>query len=381
MRRVLLGTSALVAASVLGAEGAQAKFDVTINGVYMGVYGMVNESDKRGEQGFRRQNQALNQDSEIHFRFKQTFDNGITVGGRVAMKGATNNGAPFVNSGSAGMDQIDEKWAYVRGGFGELRFGDEDDARRLFALRAPFATVLFMVDSVPFSLNNYQFPPVHAVYTNSTSPWLELESAKLLYFTPIFNGFQLAASYAPDGTQDRSQAGTGGTDELQFSNAMSLAGAYNGEVGGVKLNATVGVSKAYSEMSAYEDPFALHAGVNVGIGAFTIGGTIGMGRDLTQAAGSSTWNFAAATEADTFDIGGSYSMGHMTFALAWSHGEYKQLDNETDSLDHIQLSASRWLGEGVQLGAMVGLFDYDDEGVADSDNTGWQTAIGIIMFL
>ena len=90
---------------------------------------------------------------------------------------------------------------------------------------------------------------------------------------------------------------------------------------------------------------------------------------------------APVAAADTFDIGGSYSMGHMTFALAWSHGEYKQLDNNTDSLDHIQLSASRWLGEGVQLGAMVGLFDYDDEGVADSDNTGWQTAIGIIMFL
>ena len=85
MRRVLLGTSALVAASVLGAEGAQAKFDVTINGVYMGVYGMVHESDKPGEQGYKRQNQALNQDSEIHFRFKQTFDNGITVGGRVAI--------------------------------------------------------------------------------------------------------------------------------------------------------------------------------------------------------------------------------------------------------------------------------------------------------
>jgi hypothetical protein len=381
MRKTLLGTTALIAASVLGGEEAQAKFDVTINGVYMAIYGFIDEDDNVGEQGFRRQNQALNQDSEIHFRFKQTFDNGITAGGRVGMKGATNNGGPLVNSGSAGMDQIDEKWGYIRGGFGELRFGDDDDARRQFALRAPFATVMFMVSSVPFSLNNYQFPPGHAVFTNSTQPWLELESAKLLYFTPEFNGFQLAASYAPDGTQDRSQAGTGGTDELQFSNAMSLAGAYKGEVGGLKVNATVGVSKAYSEMSAYEDPLAIHAGLNVGIGAFTVGGSIGAGRDLTQAPGSSTWNFAAATEADTFDIGASYAMGPMTFSLGWSHGAYKQLDNNTDTLDHVQLSAASFLGEGLQVGAMVGLFDYDDKGPADSDNSGWQTAVGIIMFL
>ena len=68
MRRVLLGTSALVAASVLGAEGAQAKFDVTINGVYMGVYGMVNESDKRGEQGFRRSGAQRCRDSPAQHR-------------------------------------------------------------------------------------------------------------------------------------------------------------------------------------------------------------------------------------------------------------------------------------------------------------------------
>ena len=30
---------------------------------------------------------------------------------------------------------------------------------------------------------------------------------------------------------------------------------------------------------------------------------------------------------------------------------------------------------------MVGLFDYDDEGVMDNDNSGWQAGVGITMFL
>ena len=238
-----------MAASVLGADGAQAKFDVTINGAYWAIYGFVKENDDPGDQGFRRQNQALNQDAELRFNFKQTFDNGITAGGRVAMKGQTNGGALPVNSGSAGFDQIDEKWGYLRGGFGELRFGDDDDVRRQMATAAPFASVLFQANSPPFTFNNYQLPAGHAVFTNSTSPFLELESAKLIYFTPMMSGFQLGASYAPDATQDRSQAGTGGTDELQFSNAISLAGAYTGEIAGAKLRTSVGFTRAYAERS------------------------------------------------------------------------------------------------------------------------------------
>lgn len=362
MRKVLLGTTALIAASVLGADGAQAKFDVTVTGNYFAIYGFVDEDDGPGEQGFRRQNQALNQDVEAHFRFQQTLDNGITVGGRVALKGATTAGAPHVNSGSAAYgDQIDERWAYIRGGFGEIRFGDEDDVRRQMATYAPFASVLFQANSPPFTFNNYQPPVGHAIATNSTSPFLELESAKIIYFTPILHGFQLGVSYVPDGTQDRFQGGTGGTDEVQFSNAISVAGAYTGEIGAAKVRGSVGVSRANSEMSAFPDPTIWHAGLNVGIGPFAVGGGIGIGRDLPWAPGmSSAWNVAAATEADTFELGAAYSLGHATVSLNWSHGEYKQVDDNTDSLDHLQVSVGQWIGPGVQLAAMAGLFEYDD---------------------
>ena len=380
MKRVLLGTTALVAAGVIGAGSANAAFDVQVHGNYTAAYATVNQDDDIGEAGYKRQSQTINQDVEVHFRFMQTFDNGITVGGRVELEGATHNGAAgaiSTGSGSAGRDQIDEKWAYLRGGFGELRFGDEDDARKLLAVYAPFATIVFSVNSPYWTFNSAGAG--HAISTNATAPFLENDSAKIVYFSPKFGGFQLAASYVPDATQDRSQAGTGGTDEGgQFSNTTSIAGSYSGEFSGVKVQASAGYTRGYSEVSMYDDPSIWQAGLVLGFGAIQVGSTVGVGNDLVP--GTGTWNGAGATEATTFEIGGTYNFGATTVGLAWSHGIYEQVDGEEDTLDHIQLGLGYALGEGVNLGAFVGRFDYDDESVADNDNSGWQTGVGINIF-
>jgi predicted porin len=61
--------------------------------------------------------------------------------------------------------------------------------------------------------------------------------------------------------------------------------------------------------------------------------------------------------------------------LGWSHGEYETGDGD-DELDHIQLGVGYALGEGVTLAAMVGMFEYDDDGAFGNDNEGWQAAVG-----
>src|SRR5918911_3806072 len=173
MKRVLLGTTALAAVGFFAGE-AQAKFDVTVNGSWNAAYGYVSEDHHRfvptpanGGGTTQRQNMALDQDTEVHFRAQQTLDNGLIVGGRVELEGATNNGADTVYSGSAGNDQIDERWIYFRGGFGELRVGDEDDARKLKSYTAPDPTgFIFGVNSPGFTFNNIADGQV--VTTNTT---------------------------------------------------------------------------------------------------------------------------------------------------------------------------------------------------------------------
>jgi hypothetical protein len=379
MRKILLGTTALVAAGVMGAADAQAKFDVTIRGNFTVGYGFVNEDDEitdpgAAESGFQRQNQALNQDVEMHFRFEQTLDNGMVWGGRVELEGATHNGNASTASFSQNTDQIDERWMYTRGGWGELRIGDEDDARKLKSYAAPEASGIFGVNSPYFSFNNTaatflfmgatQTPQVTG--TNSTFPNLENDSAKIIYFTPSFGGFQLAVSYAPDATQDRFQGGTGGTQDT-LSNAISVGADYSGEFGGMTIGLGGGYSQAHRETNNEDGrtPRVWAVGANVGFGGFTVGGSVAFFN-----------NDAPNGDSTVFDVGATYAFDAVTVGVGWSHGEY-DTENETDELDHIQLGAGYALGEGVSLGAMVGWFDYEDEGPWDNDNTGWQTGVGI----
>jgi hypothetical protein len=65
MRKALLGTTALVAAGVIGAPAAEAAFDVQVHGNYTAAYALVDEDDDVGEAGYKRQNQTLNQDAEV----------------------------------------------------------------------------------------------------------------------------------------------------------------------------------------------------------------------------------------------------------------------------------------------------------------------------
>jgi predicted porin len=89
---------------------------------------------------------------------------------------------------------------------------------------------------------------------------------------------------------------------------------------------------------------------------------------------------ASPDEATVFDIGATYTIDAVTVGVGFSRGEYEDAnDGEDDQLDHIQLGVGYALGEGVNLGAMVGWFDYEDEGPDDNDNTGWQTGVGINM--
>ena len=361
----------MVAAS-LNPELARADFEATVNGSWNTAYGFVHEDEGEGEAGDGRQNQAINQDWEVHFRAQQTLDNGIVVGGRVEMEGATHNGADSVDSGSAGSDQIDERWLFFRGAFGEIRVGDEDDARKLMAYTAPDPTnYMFGVNSPIFTYKNIAATG-QVVSTNTTTPF-DGDSAKMIYFTPSFRGFQLALSYAPDSTQDRSSFGTGGTDEGgQASNLLSVGANWSGEFGGLTLGAGGGYSSASSETSG-EDPSIWAVGVNASFAGLNFGGSIAIADETTDIG----YNGYSVSEATVFDLGLTYGFEQALVGIGWSHGEYEDsTDGEDDELDFVNLGASYTLGPGVLLAAFIGWFSYDDGGPTSNDNEGWQTGVG-----
>jgi hypothetical protein len=234
------------------------------------------------------------------------------------LEAATHNGNGARLSGSAGHDQIDERHIFFKGGFGEIRVGDEDDARKLKSYTAPDPTgYIFSVNSPYFTFRDVG--PGQVVSSNSTTANLENDSAKIIYFTPSFGGFQFAFSYAPDGTQDRTAFGTGGTQEQQVSNAISIGGDYSGEFGGVSVSGGAGYTRANNETN-----------------------TTGLGQtpDAAAVRGSST-------------------------PYIWDAG-----------INDVALGVRYALGPGVDLAAFVGWFNYNDGGALNDDNTGWQAGVG-----
>src|SRR5690606_1325762 len=115
-------------------------------------------------------------------------------------------------------------------------------------------------------------------------------STKLIYFTPSFGGFQLAASFAPENTEDRRNTlGVFGTapvnndpgDPDQFrgsiENIWSLAGTYATELNGfsVALGGGAAFGKLESDPTGCpgaDDPKFYNAYAQVGFAGWTIGG-------------------------------------------------------------------------------------------------------------
>ena len=359
LRKGALLCSTCLISAVATPGSSRAEFEATVGGTWNTAYGFVQQDDGDGDSGDGVHNQALNQDWELRFEAQQTLDNGLVVGGRVELEGATVD------------DQIDERWMYFRGGFGELRAGDEDDARKLMTLPAPDPTAyLFGVNSPSFTF--LSLGTGQAVSTNSTTPF-DNDSAKLIYFTPTFSGFELAISYAPDATQDRGGFGTGGSnDPGQAANLWSVGGSWSGEFGGFTVGVGGGYSIASSETGG-PDPSIGAVGVNVGFAGFSVGGSIAIASDTDEIG----YNGYAVNEATVFDLGVTYGFESATVGIGWSRGDYEDsLDGEDDTLDYVNLGGSYTLGPGVLLAAFIGLFSYEDGGPTSNDNGGWQTGVG-----
>jgi hypothetical protein len=360
MRRVLLGSTALVAAGLIaGGAAAAEKIKLGVGGYYNTAYGIVSEDDDSGEAGDNRRNQAINSDAEVHFKGSTVLDNGIEVGTRIELEGFTSG------------DQIDERWAFFRGGFGELRFGDDDDARKQKSYSAPTPTPnSFGVNSPFFTFNN--LGAGHVTSSVSTFRNLENDSAKIIYFTPSLAGAQLAVSYAPDGTQDRTGFGTPLNSNCgQVSEALSIGGDFAHDANGLTISGGGGYSRGEREdgcpagVSPGDDPSIVAVGLNIGFGAIVVGGSVLFAQDTIVGNDDST----------EFDVGVTYTVDAVTVGAGWGHGIYDVpiLNAGDDTLDHAQVGGSYAVGPGITIDGFIGYFDYNSD--AGLSNNGWQAGV------
>ena len=371
MKKVLYGTTALVAAGLL-ANGAVAaeKIKLGVGGYFQFSAFAVSEDDGVGEPAANRRSYGVSREGEIIFNGKTTLDNGIEVGVQVQLEAETCG------------DQIDESFIWFEGSFGRINLGSENSAAYLMTYQAPGAFSLAGVNTP----NHFyaQRPANNAARVLLTRPAITSDSEKLTYFTPRFSGFQLGVSYTPDNCEENGGgiAACGGTysgaqldnNAGQWSEVVELGANYVNKFD----NVDVAISGTYGHGSdetpavagvvgTSEDREQWAFGVNLGISGWTIGGSY-FHDDLGT-------NGAASLDDYTgYDLGVKYGWGPWSVGAVYGHVDVDYTSvggGGSDEYSNVTLNGRYALGPGINLEAGVQFISFD------SSSTALITAAGV----
>lgn len=395
MRKILLGTTGVVGAALIGMGAAQAQQAPTVRvGGYLQTTVAITDDDLDAARGgvgptgvagvgrVARSDVDFRNEVEIHIFVTGKAANGLVYGATVEIQ---NDGV-----GGSTLD-LDEAYVFVgTPTLGQLRFGEEDSAASILQVRAPSITG-FGADGawdvgILGTANGTGGNPSLLTGINDGS-----DATKIVYLSPQFFGFDFGISYAPNtGEGDRPFLGraidtltvTGGAagatllgispnqrDGTSLENEISMAVRYRGTFGGVGIAAGFGYMQADAQSATavgapatgFQDVTAYTAGLTVSAFGLTVGGEYTWGKYT----GASTGRAALAVGRDNsqhFLLGATYVMG------AFSVGAYygvAERDNGGTLADREQtgwgLGAAYTVAPGLEVFASYN--QYEDKNV------------------
>jgi outer membrane protein OmpU len=359
MKKVLLGTTAIVAAGMIASAPsaiAAEKIKIGVGGYMEQWFGYVNSDDGVAQDFSGFDNKA---DSEIFFTGMTTLDNGISVGVNVQLEANSNAG-----------DQIDESYLIVKGAFGEINLGSENSAMyKMHYAPAEFGITMNSGDQsswvatiangagASISKGGHFRTPLGSTYVE---PLAQNDSEKLTYYTPRIEGFQLGISYAPETGQDNTaqpNRDTSNTDTV-------MAGLnFNKTFGSTNVKASLGYGTVLDGIAGTNtEASAFNAGFGLGFG--------GLGFGISYA----SFDDSGAVDGSGVNVGVSYESGPWGVSLGYYHGEKDGTTvagvttNDTEA-DTIMLSAKYALGPGITAAGTIGHTKYqsDDTALSGTD--------------
>ena len=360
MKKILLGTTAIVAAGMIASAPsaiAAEKIKLSVGGYMEQWVGYTNNDDAAAQDfsGF-----DVKSDSEIHFKGSTTLDNGISVGVNVQLEANSNSG-----------DQIDESYLIVKGGFGEINIGSENSAMyKMNYAPAEYGISINSGDQTGWlstttnaagssiSEGGYFRAPFGSTYIE---PLRANDSEKITYYTPRIEGFQLGLSYSPDTAQD-----SNGQPNRDTANTdLVMAGLnFNRSFGSTNFRASLGYGTVLDGIAGTNtEASAFNAGIGLGFGGFGIG--------IAYA----SYDDSGANDGSGLNAGINYSSGPWGASLSYFHGEKDGAstagvltgDGEQDTF---MLSAKYALGPGITAAGTIAhsKFKSDDTGLVGTDS-------------
>jgi len=295
------------------------------------------------------------------------LDNGLTVGAHVELEGEDED------------DQIDEAWIYFSGGFGELRMGSIDDALSYNCLLPPGGTENFSA----FSPNQWG---ANTLISNPACVGVDEsdggDAQKLLYFTPVFAGFQLSLSYTPNGGDQTHGDGVGphigmpfnSDDESRHNVSVYLMYTYEGDGWSASWGGG-GSWEGHVEKvpgSDREEQDFYQTGLNFTFGDFSVGGVFEYYNDvLDRTSSEGDAGAPIASDAWVAGLGAAYTIDAWTIGAQYSHLDANLEGDISDyTQDRAMLIGAYNLGPGIVLDGEIAYT------WADSDPEGGETADG-----
>jgi outer membrane protein OmpU len=342
MKKSLLATTDIAAlGAVAVASPASAKFEVGVSGYMEQWFGYSDNSD-----GARANSDVFDQinDSEFNVTFRQTLDNGITIGGEIQIEGQQQ--AEVVG------DEVDESYAYVDGAFGRIVIGNENGAGYLMHYGLPSQGIGIDEQDVAAWVAGAS----GALRITSATTFIDNDQNKITYFSPRVSGFQVGASYQPNNDDINAivPATAGQESDGSRDNAFSVAANYQGTFNDVSVMASVGYADGGNDNAVVGNESALSAGLRVGMGGFT----------AALAYGEHESDDGAGTDKNTFGVTVGYRAGPVGVSLGYIRGE----DSDTnDEQDNFELGASYAMGPGVTAAGSIYYVERDTNGNSTAD--------------
>ena len=351
MRKILLGTTGVVGAALIGMGAAQAQQAPTVRvGGYLqttvvisddtldGATGIPTGVNARGAQS--RSSTDFRNEVELHVFVAGKAANGLSYGAVVEVQ--------FDGVGGSTAD-LDEAYVFVSSPtLGTIRFGEEDSAASILQVRAPAITGFGADGAWDVGLlgtaNGTGGNPAILTGINDGN-----DATKIIYLSPQFFGFDFGASYAPNtGEGDRAffgraidTLGAGGTaiapsvtqrDKTALENEISAALRYRGTFGGVGIAAGFGYMQADAATNVVnattgavtagtaQDVNAYTVGLNLSAFGLTVGGEYTWGKYNGSSAGRGALA-AGRDESNHWLLGATYVMGAFSVGAYYGVGE------------------------------------------------------------
>ncbi len=275
---------------------------------------------------------AFSNDVELQIHGSTVLDSGVEVGIRIEIEGEEST------------DQGDETYMYLEGSFGTIRVGNDDAAGYQMGTAAPYATYFYGINT-PYWVGTFSGSPSnwHSTFAGTNVG----DSASVMYFSPVINGFQFGLSYAPEGGAEARS----GTASLAKGGEVVSAGArYDGAFG----DAGVTIAGGYSshDMESDSGPGRTESDMAGGVVVSMSGVSVGGSYRVTDP------DVDGVDDVEQFDVGISYGEGPWTISL--NYGEQTQDSSNTDN-GYARLLGNYNLGPGINLAGAVGQDTFDND--------------------